>query len=95
MKIELTSVMAAGEAPRADDRGEAHIRVLTNEPKGPEIWPTVQKAFAEGFPLVAAAHEDKFEKWFPELTELEEGECDYDGYGFECWFVLRARPVDK
>lgn len=93
LKIELTNVMAAGVAPRADGRGEAHLRVLTNSPVGPEVWNDVLVRVGEIHPNFSKRFEDKFESFFPELTELEEGETDYDGWGHEQWFVVAERKA--
>lgn len=94
MKIELTNLWDAETASqvRHDGRGEAHVRVLTDEPAGPEIWDKVVSWLREHHLWFAEKYDLKaFEKWFPELTELEEGETDYDGYGHESWFVIAEK----
>lgn len=90
MKIELTE-LPSGSAPRADGRGEAHVRVLTNSPIGPQEWPAISKAVAEKRGGFFDDYENAFEAFYPELTELEDDEDSYDGYGWEQWFVIAAR----
>lgn len=91
LKIELTSLVPSGAAPRADGRGEAHIRVLTNKPVGPEIWETVSRRLSDNYPWFFGTYEGTFEKFFTELTELEEGEDSYGGFGHEQWFLLAEK----
>lgn len=94
MKVEVTT-LEAGVAPRADGSGEAHIRVLSHEPFGPEAWDRVALMAEDAHPGLRETYESKYESFFADLTEIEEGETAYDaeGHGFEQWFVLKERKV--
>lgn len=89
VKIEVTE-MPDGVAPRADGRGEAHIRVLTNEPVGPQVWPKLHELIPSVRPAFWDSYEGQFETFYPELTDPDE-DGSYDGWGFEQWFVVAAR----
>lgn len=95
LKIELTRVPAE-QAERADNKGEAWVRVLTNTPIGPQAWDEVSRKLAENHDWFFGTYEAKPEKFFTELTDLEEGETGYDAeglYGWEQWFTLAEKRI--